>query len=209
MVAPEDRIVNALHFLLCAIKDVPATLYTERLEALTRLLDIFLTKPTPPPYSTPLHNTQPAQRENPPAASRVLAQRPTALAPPPSPVHTPAPPPRVDTLDAPPSLPPRISIGNKSTPKHPVAYCTRSRTILPTPPPTPQTMDPPIAHRTRAHTTGTSAMDLPVLYEETVQLMDYCQLLKHPKYTDTWTTSYSNEMGQPIFPGARWNLLSP
>ena len=52
-------------------------------------------------------------------------------------------------------------------------------------------------------------MDLPVLYEETVQLMDYCQLLKHPKYTDTWTTSYSNEMGQPIFPGARWNLLPP
>ena len=39
-------------------------------------------------------------------------------------------------------------------------------------------------------------MDLPVLYEETGQLMEYCQLLKHPKYAATWTTSYSNEMGR-------------
>ena len=25
--------------------------------------------------------------------------------------------------------------------------------------------------------------------------MEYCKLLKHPKYTAIWTTSYSNEMG--------------
>ena len=38
-------------------------------------------------------------------------------------------------------------------------------------------------------------MGFPVLYEETGQLMEYCQQLKHPKYAATWTTSYSNEMG--------------
>ena len=34
-VTPEDRIIQVLHFLSCAIKDVQATLHTERLEALT------------------------------------------------------------------------------------------------------------------------------------------------------------------------------
>ena len=37
-------------------------------------------------------------------------------------------------------------------------------------------------------------MALPVLDEETGQLMEYRQLLKQPKYSATWTTSYSNEM---------------
>ena len=71
----------------------------------------------------------------------------------------------------------------------------RSHTILPTPPPAPQTPDLPIAHRSRAHTIGTNYMAFPVLDEETGQLMEYQQLRKHPKYATTWTTSYSNEMG--------------
>ena len=41
-VTPEDRIVHALHFLSRAIKDVPATLHTERLEDLTHTRNIFL-----------------------------------------------------------------------------------------------------------------------------------------------------------------------
>ena len=72
----------------------------------------------------------------------------------------------------------------------------RSHTILPTPPPIPQKPDPNITHRTREHKTGTGAMDFPVLYEDTGQLMEYCQLLKHPKYTAIWTTSYYNDMGR-------------
>ena len=63
------------------------------------------------------------------------------------------------------------------------------------PPPTPQTPYLTIAHHTRAYTTGTGAMDLPVIDEETGQLIEYRQLLKQPKYANTWTTSYSNEMG--------------
>ena len=39
-------------------------------------------------------------------------------------------------------------------------------------------------------------MDLPVLDEETGQLMEYCQLRKHPNYKATWTTPYSKEMGR-------------
>ena len=187
-VTPEDRIVHALYFLLCAIKYVPATLHTDRLEDLTCIRDIFL----PPP----LHHTQPAIRDNPPEAPRVLPQRPTPPVSPPSPVHTPDLPPRVDTLSAPPAIPPRIAIGNQSTPDHPVSHHTSSRTILPMPPPAPQTPDPPIAHRTRAHTTGIDAMDFPVINEDTAQLMEYRQLRKHPKYAATWTTSYSNETGR-------------
>ena len=39
-------------------------------------------------------------------------------------------------------------------------------------------------------------MALPVIDEETGQIMEYRQLLKYPKYTATWLTSYSNEMGR-------------
>ena len=171
-VTPEDRIVHALHFLSCNIKDVPSTLHTECLESLTLIRDIFL-----PPS---LHHTQPDPKENPPAAPRVLAQRPTPPVTPPSPVHTPALPPRVDTLAATTDLPQRIAIGNQYTPYHQVAHHTRSRTILPTPPPAPQMPDPPIAHRTRAHTTGTDDMAFLVLDEETGQLMEYQKLRKTP-----------------------------
>ena len=51
MVTPDDRIVNVLNLLLCAIKYVPATLHTKRLEALTCSRDIFL--PPPIPYTQP------------------------------------------------------------------------------------------------------------------------------------------------------------
>ena len=152
--------------------------------------------PAIPPYSTVQQNTQPDPRVNPPAAPRVIAQRPRATAPPTSPVHTYAQYPRVDTPATPPVLPPKISIGNQSTKENPLAHRTRSRTILPAPPPTQQPPDLPISHRTRAHTTGTGVMDFPVLDEETGQLMEYCQLRKHPNYTTTWTTPYSNEMGR-------------
>ena len=111
-VTPEDRIIDALQLLSCAIKYVPITLHTKRLEYLTRIRDIFLPKPTPLPFFLPLHSTKPAQRETPPAAPRVIAQRPPAPAPPPSPVHNPAPTPWVDKPAAPPALQPRISIGN-------------------------------------------------------------------------------------------------
>ena len=52
-VMSEDRIVHVLHFLSCAIKDVPAKLHNKRLEDLTRIRDIFLPMPPPPipPYS--------------------------------------------------------------------------------------------------------------------------------------------------------------
>ena len=106
-VTPEDCIFHSLHFLLCDIKYVPATLHTERLEALTRIRDIFL-----PPS---LHHIQPALRENPPTAPRVITQRPTPPVPPPSSVHTPALPPRVDTLATPLALPLRIATGNQYT----------------------------------------------------------------------------------------------
>ena len=64
----------------------------------------------------------------------------------------------------------------------------------------PKNPEPPIAHRTRDHTTVTSVMALPVLDEEMGQLMDYCQPRKHPNYAATWTTSYSNGMGR-LFQG--------
>ena len=75
-VTTEDRIFHALHLLLCCIKDVPAMLNTKHLGALTRIRDIFLPNPPQliPSYSTPLQNTQPDPRENPPAVPRVIAQ---------------------------------------------------------------------------------------------------------------------------------------
>ena len=68
-ITSEDRIVHDLHFLSCAIKDVPYKLHTECLEDLTRIRNIFL---PPPP-----HQTQSSPRDNPLAAPRVLALQPT------------------------------------------------------------------------------------------------------------------------------------
>ena len=36
---------------------------------------------------------------------------------------------------------------------------------------------------------------MPVLDKDTGQLMEYHQLRKHPKFSDIWNTSWSNEMG--------------
>ena len=117
-VIPEDRIVHVLHFLSCTIKNIPATMHTKLLEALTCIRNIFLPIPpqTIPPYSMPQQTTQTYPWENPLAAPRLIAQRPPATATPPSPVHTPSQPPRVHTPTAPPALPLWISIGNRSTP---------------------------------------------------------------------------------------------
>ena len=102
-ITPEDRIVHALHFLSCSIKDVPATMHNERLEAPTCIHDIFLPQ-----------QTQPDPREKPLVPPRVRSQRPNPPVPPPSPapVHTPVQHPRVDTLAAPPAIPQRTAIGN-------------------------------------------------------------------------------------------------
>jgi hypothetical protein len=35
-----------------------------------------------------------------------------------------------------------------------------------------------------------------VLDEESGKILEYRQLIKHPKYADTWTTSYANELGR-------------
>ena len=39
-------------------------------------------------------------------------------------------------------------------------------------------------------------MSFPVLDKDMGQLVEYCQLRKHPNYAATCTTSYANEMGR-------------
>ena len=181
-VTPEDCIIHALHFLLCAIIDATANLHTERLEYLTRIYDIFLPRPLQPipPYSTPQQNTQPDPRENPPASPRVIYQQPPTTAPPRYQVHATAQPPMVDTPTAPPALPPRISIGNQIILEQPVSHRTRSRTILPTFLPTLQTPNPPIAHRTRALTTGTNVMDFQYLMKRRANSWSISNYARNP-----------------------------
>jgi len=73
--------------------------------------------------------------------------------------------------------------------------------------------DIPVAHRTcskskhfvaartqvnphRLERDGYLPSAFPVLDDSTGNVLEYCQLLKHPSFADTWNTSYANELGR-------------
>ena len=99
-VTVEDRIVHALNFLSCALKDATASAHHEQLEAITKLRDIFTgwkTKPdyaAPPlPQAPPYPTILPAQAAPPP---RVVLPPPAAPPPRVVPPPTVVPPSRVE-----------------------------------------------------------------------------------------------------------------
>ena len=54
----------------------------------------------------------------------------------------------------------------------------------------------PVAHLTLSCTPADfiTRLAMPVMYEETGQLINYCQLRTHPKFAHIWNQYYSNEM---------------
>ena len=130
-----DRIVHALNFLSCAVKDAPATIHHEQLTAISKLRDLFTnwiprtaTMPPPKPSPTvPVPAAPPAKRSQPARSIRDILFKRTkpsfADLHPRIPTTRPhVPPPRV-RID-PPRVAPVVQ-GNE-----PIAHRTRSVTLI-------------------------------------------------------------------------------
>jgi hypothetical protein len=214
-----DRIVHALNFLSCAVKDAPATFHHEQLTAISKLRDLFnhwVPRPAaPPPEPSPSPPTPvpptPAARRPPPVRSirDVLFKRSLpsfADLHPRIPIpRAPAPPPRVDAR-----LPSPVA-------DEPIARRTRS--AAPPPRVVPIDVAPaPVAHRTRSRRISPvaaasrvfpsdflslwAASDsihgaaLSVLDPATGKSLEHRALRRHPRLGPAWATSYSNELGR-------------
>ena len=59
-----------------------------------------------------------------------------------------------------------------------------------------------------SNTTTTSGLALPVLDEDTGDLLGHCQLRRHPKYKAIWDTSYADELGR-LCQGVGTNATDP
>eukprot|EP00804_Cyclotella_cryptica_P028768 CCRYP_018720-RA/>CCRYP_018720-RA protein AED:0.37 eAED:0.37 QI:0/0/0/1/0/0.25/4/0/1148 len=118
-------------------------------------------------------------------------------------------PPRVQAL--PPRVPPEAPI--RDTTLHPTPTTAWQTVPEHTRRGVPTTIDQPIAARTRAasghrpsrnsfaalaDTTDNESVGtaMPVLDQDTGQLLEHKQLRRHPKHKATWDTSYSNELGR-------------
>jgi hypothetical protein len=217
-----DRIVHALNFLSCAVKDAPATIHHEQLTAISKLRDLFTnwiprtaTMPPPKPSPTvPVPAAPPAKRSQPARSIRDILFRRTkpsfADLHPRIPITRPrAPPPRVRIQ------PPRVAPVGQGD--EPIAYRTRSSAPPPRVVPI-DVADPPVAHRTRSRQISPVAAAartfpsefisrwaasavlhdtaLSVLDVDTGKSLEHRALRRHPRLGPAWGTSYSNELGR-------------
>eukprot|EP00804_Cyclotella_cryptica_P024875 CCRYP_011786-RA/>CCRYP_011786-RA protein AED:0.28 eAED:0.28 QI:0/0/0/1/1/1/2/0/729 len=113
----------------------------------------------------------------------------TATNPDTTPPRVQALPPRVQALP-PRTVPEHTRCGAQTTTDQPIAARTRARLLA---------IDPSrnsfaaLAETTDKESEGTT---MPVLDQDTGQLMEHKQLRQHPKHKATWDTSYSNELGR-------------
>ena len=215
-VTAKDRVLHGMQQLTSVLQKSPSSHSSAQLEAIQALHNTLgkwsgdnttNQEPSPPPVPTI------KDRRDEPLSPRM--RQPSPRVEPLSPRAQP-PPPRV----LPPALP-RVQMPVESN-TQPVAARTRSRqkssTLKPTTLP-----DKPVAHRTHSrkiekYLTINPAQAyqrkysskliqlwctplppdiaaMPVLDKETIQTLEFRKLHTHPKYKETWNTSYCNELG--------------
>ena len=190
-VSPANRIVHALNFLPCTIKDVSSSIHHEQLLGISSLRDIS-------------SNLIPSTTLSPPTLD------PVPYLPLPVPVfpfqdHPPLPPPRVVPLPRMVPLP-RVDPHPRMDHAPPIAPIP---TIFPSPDLVPPTPSQPVSHQTRSCLALTAHAVLRCKYSSdfinncnfsvidvtTCQTLEHCQLCRHPSYKEVWSCLYSNELG--------------
>eukprot|EP00804_Cyclotella_cryptica_P015618 CCRYP_003612-RA/>CCRYP_003612-RA protein AED:0.65 eAED:0.50 QI:0/0/0/1/1/1/2/0/256 len=164
----EDKIIAALQQLQLATKSP-----TAQLQAIYKLRDIFRHYAT---TATNPDTTPPRVQALPPRVQPELPIRDTTLNPTPTTAWQ--------------TVPEHTRRGAPTTIDQPIAARTRARLLA---------IDPSLNSFAALADTMDKESDstaMPVLDQDTGQLLEHKQLRRHPKHKATWDTSYSNELGR-------------
>ena len=211
---PEDRITHGLNLLSCALKEAPAASCNAQLDAIKNIQELFGQWKTKSPAendneSSPrvseLHqqsegsdnNVHQIDKEKIPTVvngRRELVRQGI----PDTAMTQQLPPPRVATTSVEPQAPPNNNAPVVPTPiqqseNQPIAHRTRSRQPLAN---ITNIITPARAAQRRFPLAILTKWAMPVLNEDTGQMMNYRQLLQHPSFSKVWNKSGSNEFGR-------------
>ena len=212
-VTPEDQVLHGINQLTSALEGTPSPRSTDQLAAIQSLQNALgnwsgnhTMHPPPTTERQPVEQHE-ADRQLPPRVN----QQPPRVQPPTPTMRAPAP--RVASVRQPVLPVPQTVLPNSQ----PVATRTRSRLTPQAPPPE------PVSHRTRSRAPAALTVNqiqasqrkypkellalwctplppdlaaMPVLDKETGKTLEFRQLRNHPKFKDTWNTSYCNELGR-------------
>jgi hypothetical protein len=193
---PEDRMVHAMNKLSCAIKDAPAAKLDAQLDAIQQLRDLLSGWQQQPPSTVaepPKCDRSPLDEKPSPRVDRPVRTKTspsvtrTQVTETPTPVTRPsAIKPRPVTKPAPAAPAPRVPTSD--APCQPIAHRTRSRAA---------NFISPLKAASRQYSPELlSKWAMAVWDEDSGQMLEYRQLLKHPKLKYIWSPSFSNEMGR-------------
>ena len=177
----EDKIIDALQQLRLANR-----MPTAQLQAIYQLRDIFRHYASPTPTNDATHPRVHASTPRVPDAQPQPLVPPTALTPT-SPLTTDEPGWQI--------VPTRTHTPPRATVSHPVASRTRSR-LQATTTPSSNAFSVLTCDVEDNEDDAPTPVAMPVLDQDTGQSLEHRQLRRHPKYKDTWDTSYANELGR-------------